>query len=149
MLTKNDLIILLTEMQEQGVEVSNLIRKVITSSDIPLDVLKEINTRRLIDVANFYEGLRQKYNKKKSDLYINIVKEVNDPKEVLTTLASFNLQALLYAKKLDNPQMFIAHSRLDEITQCLHNYYNTYNLIPCIKLIQLIKADLKAFESIK
>lgn len=149
MLTKNDLIILLTEMQEQGVEVSSLIRKVITSSDIPMDVLKTINDSRPMDISRFYEGLRSKYNHKKSDLYINIVKEVTDPNEVLTTLASFNLQALLYAKKLDDPQMFCKQARLAEITKCLYNYYTTYNLMPCVNIIKLIKADMKAFESIR
>ena len=148
MLTKNDLIVLLTEMQERGVEVSSLIRKVVTSRDIPLDVLKAINDYRPIDIANFYEGLRDRYNKKRSDLYINIVKEVEDPNEVLTTLAAFNLQALLYAKKLDDPQMFYSHCRLSEGTKCLYNYYSTYNLMPCINLLRLIKADLKAFEQI-
>lgn len=149
MLTKNDLIILLTNLQDKGEDVTKYLEEVITSPTIPMDALKFVNDRRQLEVANFYETLRKKYNNKKSDLYINIVKEVEDPNEVLTTLASFNLQALLFSKKIDNSTMFYKHARLDELTKCLYSYYNNYDLIPCIKLLKLIKADLKAFESIK
>ena len=44
--------------------------------------------------------------------------------------------------------MFYSHCRLSEVTKCLYNYYSTYNLMPCINLLRLIKADLKAFEQI-
>ena len=68
---------------------------------------------------------------------------------MLTTLAALNLQILLFAKKLENNEMFLKHSRAEEITRVLNNYYKTYDLRPCNKLLHLIKADLKAFESIR
>ena len=93
--------------------------------------------------------LRKNYNHKRSNLYINLVKEtLNSPTEVLITLSSLNLQILLFAKKLSDDKMFLKHSRAEEITQVLNNYYKTYDLIPCLKLLKLIKADLVAFEQI-
>jgi len=150
MVTKNDLILLLTEMEEAGVDVDKYLLKATISNNINLEVLKFINDNRQLDVAAFYELIRKNYNSKKSPLYKNIVREeLAEPEDVLTTLAALNLQILLFAKKLDNNEMFLKHSRAEEITRVLNSYYKTYDLIPCFKLLKLIKADLKAFESIK
>lgn len=149
MIKKNDLIILLTEMQEKGIDVKDALLKTIRSTDIPLDVLKYINDNRQLDVAVFYNGLRKSYNEKRSPLYHNIVKEDIEPNEALTTLASLHLQLLLFSKKLDDPTMFFNHIRAEEITRVLNNYYKTYDISSCIKLLKLIKADLKCFETIR
>ena len=131
----------------EGKNVDNEINKLLKSESIPFDVLKFIHDNRQFNVAAFYELLRKNYNRKKSNLYINIVKEeLDNPIEVLTTLAALNLQILLFAKKLPDNKMFLKHSRAEEITQVLNNYYKTYDLIPCLKLLKLIKADLIAFE---
>ncbi len=149
MVTKNDLLLLLTELQESGIEVNGYLSKVLTSPSVSLDVVKFINDQRQFDVASFYELLRKNYNSKKSPLYKNIVREdLTDPQEVLTTLAALNLQILLFAKKLDDDKMFLKHSRAEEITRVLNNYYKTYDLIPCLKLLKLVKADLVAFETV-
>jgi hypothetical protein len=42
--------------------------------------------------------------------------------------------------------MFLRQARYEEITRCLHHYSTTYDLIPAIKLLRLVKMDLKAFE---
>lgn len=151
MLKISDLILLLTELEERGVNgASHQIRQVIGKSEISLDTLKFINDNRILDVANFYEQIRKSYNAKKSSLYINLVREdLKSPTDALTTLASLNLQILLFAKHLESPQMFLSHSRAEEITRVLNNYYRTYDLKPVIALRTLIKADLKSFESIK
>lgn len=150
MLRKNDLILLLTQIQAGGEDVSSLIREVASSPDMPVSVIKFINDRRPLDVTGFYEQLRKSYNNKRSSLYINLVREdVKDPNEVLITLSSLNLQILLYAKHLDSPQMFLSHSRAEEITRVLNNYYKTYDLRPALALRDLIRSDLKAFESLK
>lgn len=94
-LKKSDLLLLLTEMQDQGIEVTSQIRRLVNSTSIPIDVLKFINERRLLEITRFYEHMRKNYNAKKSDLYINIVKEVRDPQEVLTTLSALLTQILL------------------------------------------------------
>lgn len=150
MLTKNDLILLLTELEDQGADVSKQMNTLMLSRTIPSDVLKFINDKRQFDVANFYEMLRKNYNHKKSSLYINLVKEVfTEPSEVLITLSALNLQIMLYARKLEDSKLFLKHSRGEEISQVLNNYYKTYDLIPCLKALKVIKADLKSFESIK
>lgn len=149
MITKNDILLLLTELQESGADVKLYFTKAITAPNVSLEVLKFINDQRQLDVAAFYELLRKNYNSKKSPLYKNIVKEDMDkPDEVLTTLAALNLQILLFAKKLDDDKMFLKHSRAEEITRVLNNYYKTYDLLPCLKLVKLIKADLVAFETV-
>lgn len=152
MLKKNDLILLLTQLQESGVDVSSQLKQVIMSSDVSklIEVIKFVNDNRQLDVTGFYEQLRKSYNSKRSSLYINLVREEpKDPTEVLITLSSLNLQILLYAKHLDNPQLFLAHSRAEEITRVLNNYYKTYDLKPVLLLRDLIRSDLKVFESIK
>ena len=152
MLKKNDLILLLTKLQEDGVDVSSQLKQVVVTSDVAslIDVIKFINDNRQLDVTGFYEQLRKSYNNKRSSLYINLVKEeLKDPNEVLVVLSSLNLQILLYAKHLESPEMFLAHSRAEEITRVLNNYYRTYDLKPALLLRELIRSDLKVFESIK
>ena len=149
MLQKNDLVLLLTEMQENGAEITDQLKKVVTSATIPMDVLKFINDSRQLDVASFYERIRKNYNDKRSNLYKNIVKEIDDPQEVITTLSAFALQVILYSKHVENEQLFFKHSRVEEVTRVLNNYYKNYDITSAMKLLRLIKVDLKAFESIK
>lgn len=150
MLTKSDLILILSDMQNKGIDIKNNLMKAVRGDTISLDVLKFIEENRQLDISAFYTLLRKNYNSKKSPLYKNLVREeMNEPEDVLTTLAALNLQILLYAKKLDDNKLFLKHSRAEEITFVLNNYYKNYDLIPCLKLLRLIKADLKAFESLK
>ena len=148
MLQKSDLILLLTELQESGLEVTNELKKVVVSSEIPLDVIKFVNDNRQLDVSKFYERIRKNYNSKRSDLYKNIVKEIDEPSEVLTTLSAFALQVALFSKHADDIQMFFKHSRVEEVTKVLNSYYSTYDISAAIKLLRLIKCDLVAFETL-
>lgn len=150
MITRRDCLLLLSEMSEKGIDVSDMLNHALRTNDIDLGVVKYINDNRQLDVNSFYEKLRKSYNDKKSILYKNIVTcdEVDCTDTVLTTLASLNLQILLYMSKLEDTSMFLRHTRFEEITQSLLNYSETYDLVPCIKVLQIIKADLKAFEYI-
>ena len=149
MIKKPDILLLLTELQDNGEDVSHYINKLYKTKDIPLDIIKFLNDHRELDVVSFYEKLRYNYNHKKSDLYINIVKEIDDVEEVLTTLAAYNLQVLLFAKKVNNKESFYKATRVEEVTRVLNNYYKTYDIGMCQKLLYLIKADIKLFEEIK
>lgn len=149
MITRNDCLLLLNDLEEKGIDVSKQIEKTIKTNSIDIDVLKFINEHRQLDVLAFYEKLRKSYNDKKSKLYINIVKEITDPYEVLVTLSSLNLQILLFSKHLDDKESFLQHSRFDEINKCLLLYSKNYDITNCIKLLKLVKADLKSLESIK
>lgn len=147
---KNDLILLLTDLGEkQNIDVSKQIRQILKSNTIDLDVLKFINDNRQLDLAAFYENLRKNYNHKKSVLYINIVKEISEPNDVLVTLSAMLTQILLFSRKASDRSLFLKHARAEEISKVLTNYFITWDLKPCIKLLQLIKADLKCLESIK
>ena len=149
MIKKTDLVMLLTDLQDRGENVSKELTSLYKTTSIPLDIIKFVNNKRPLDVAQFYEKLRYNYNHKRSDLYINIVKEVDDIKEVLTTLSAYNLQVLLYARKLDDPEMFYRNSRVEEVTRVLNNYYKTYDISACNTVLSLIKADIKLFEEVK
>lgn len=147
MITRDDCILLLTDIQNQtGEPMDAYIRKLFKSPDVDVETLKFINNKRQLELTKFYEKLRKSYNNKKSSLYINIVKETENPTDVLTTLASLNLQILLFAKNVDDKSMFFNHARSQEITLVLNNYFKTYDILPCLKLLKLIKADLKVCE---
>lgn len=148
MISKNDLIILLTDLQKSGVDVNGYIKTTALSKDIPLSVIKFINNNRALPVANFYEFLRKKNNDKKSDLYKNIVKEVDDPNKALSTLAAFALQIVLFSNKLEDKDkiMFYKHVRAEEVTRVMNNYYKTLDLTEVLKILRLIKIDLKTLE---
>ena len=151
MITKTDCILLLADMKNKGIDTTSALNEVVSSNSISLSVLKFINDNRGLELSAFYENLRKNYNNKKSKLYINIVKEIDTPAEVLTTLSALLTQILLYSKGLENKerQMFLRHSRCSEITQVLHLYFKNYDLENCMKLLLLFKADIKALESIK
>ena len=57
MIVKSDLILLLTEMENEGLDVKNDMNKVLASPSIPLDVLKRVNDHYPLDVLNFYEKI--------------------------------------------------------------------------------------------
>ena len=147
MISKNDCLILLAELNNKGLDTKEITKQVLIQG-ITQEVLKFINDNRLLELRQFYERLRKNYNKKHSQLYGNIVKEIEDPNEILTTLSSLLTQILLYAKTVDNKHMFLRHARANEITKVLQLYFNSYDLTNCIKLLRLIKCDLKALENI-
>ena len=148
MINRRDCILLLTELSESGINVDSMLQKAMKTSGVDIDVLRFINQNRQLDVNAFYEKIRKSYNDKKSTLYKNIVTcdEVEQTTKVVTTLAALNLQILLFSEKVSDVNMFIRHTRFDEINQALLNYGRTYDLVPCIQVLQIVKADLKAFE---
>ena len=100
MITKTDCILLLTEQQENGIDVSDVLNTLIKQSEPSVEVIKFINDNRQLDLSRFYDKIRKSYNNKKSNLYINIVKEIEDPNEVIITLSAMLTQILLFSKLL-------------------------------------------------
>lgn len=147
-LKKTDLLLLLTELQDSGTDVNNQINLLMKSPTVPLEVIKFINDNREMEITRFYEHIRKSYNDKKSKLYINIVKEIDDPQEVLTTLSSLLNQILLWNKRVENKQLFLDNSRAKEITLVLNNYFRNYDITQALTLIRLIKSDIKCLESV-
>ena len=149
MITRADCILLLTDLEERGIKDDDIMRDVLKSPEPSLQVIKYINDNRQLDLAKFYEKIRKSYNNKKSNLYINIVKGIENPSIVLTTLSSMLTQILLYSKDVENREMFLRHARALDISKILSNYFQTFDLTNCLKLIRIIKADIKALESIR
>ena len=84
MITKNDCLSILVELEDRGVaDINKYIRQLMSSKEIPLAVLKFIATNRGIEVANFYEILRNSYNDKRSKLYYNILNGAVNVNEIL------------------------------------------------------------------
>jgi len=146
MITKNDCLLLLSELKGQGVNTDEQFAKLLKQSEPTIETIAFINENRQLDLTAFYKKLKKSYNKKNSKLYINIVKDIDDPVDVLTTLSALETQVLLFAKGLENKQMFLRHARAEEISLVLHNYFKTYDITNCIKLLRLIKSDIKALE---
>ena len=148
-ITKNDCLLLLTKMQDEGIEVKPQIHKLIKSPSLSLEVLKFINDHRQLDITNFYEYIRNNYNKKKSNLYINIMKEIEEPDKAITTLSALLTQIILASKHVEDKKTFLKNARANEITQVLNNYFNTYDIKNALNLLHLFKCDIKALESLK
>ena len=150
MITRRDCLLLLAELSARGIDTTEMTNLTMKSTDVNIDVIMFINKHRQFDANAFYEKIRKSYNHKKSNLYKNIVicDEVDCSETVLTTLAALNLQILLFKDSTTDVRMFLNHTRFEEITQALLNYSKTFDLVPCIKVLQIIKADLKAFEYI-
>lgn len=150
MITRRDCLLLLSELSARGVDTTEMTKLAVKSTDVNIDVIKFINTNRQFEANAFYEKVRKSYNHKKSNLYKNIVTcdETDCSDSVLTTLAALNLQILLFMKTVSDTRMFLNHTRFEEINQALLNYSKTFDLVPCIKVLQIVKADLKAFEYI-
>lgn len=146
-ITKKDCLVLLTQLKNRGVDVGDMPKKAALSQDVSLEVIDFINKNRPFEVSNFYEKLRKSYNNKKSQLYKQIVKsDEGEPKDIIITLSSLGLQIMLFAKQFEDPQMFLQQARYQELTSCLYKYSTTYDLLPAINLLRLVKMDLKAFE---
>lgn len=145
MITKNDVILLLTDLQEKGIDISSHLSNTLKNG-VSISTVQFINANRQLDLFKFYEKIRKSYNQKHSNLYINIVKEIEDINKVLITLSALETQILIFSKNVEDREMFLRHSRALEISKVLSNYFTTYDSKPCIKLIQLIKADLKCLQ---
>lgn len=147
MITKNDIILLLTDLEKIGVEINKSLYVDVSKNGVTPEIVNFINSNRQLDLHKFYEKIRKSYNEKHSTLYINIVKEIDDVNKVLTTLSALQTQLLLfYMREAEDKEMFLRHSRASEISKVLLNYYMTYDLKPCIKLLRLIKADIKCLQ---
>ena len=147
MITKNDIIILLTDLQEKGLDVSAHLNNTLKNG-VSISTIQFINSNRQLDLYKFYEKIRKSYNQKHSNLYINIVKEIDDINKVLITLSALETQILIFSKNAEDREMFLRHSRALEISKVLSNYFINYDSKPCIKLIQLIKADLRCLQEV-
>lgn len=113
----------------------------------PTGVISTLKENGNLEIFTFYNRLRKNYNEKHSKVYINIMKEVEDPKKVLTTLSALVTQILLFSEKSKYKNIFIRHSKLNEILKALEQYSESQTLIPCVEIIKELKQDIKQIEA--
>ena len=150
MLQVNDLVLILTDMETSGDSGAHeQLLRTLSNPTISTSVLKYINDRRPLDVTQFYERIRKNYNDKRSNLYKNIVKDIEDPIEAISTLSAFALNLFLYSKHVEesNKNLFFKHVRAEEVTRVLNKFYKEHDVTSAIKMLRLLKADLLAFET--
>jgi len=58
MITKSDAILLLTNIQESGIDCTEALTKAVLEPSVSLDTLKFINDNRELDLTKFYEKIR-------------------------------------------------------------------------------------------
>ena len=73
MITRTDCILLLSDLEERGIDTTAILKETLKTAEPTLTTIKFINDNRELALAQFYEKIRKSYNKKKSNLYINIV----------------------------------------------------------------------------
>ena len=151
MITKTDCMSILLRLEKSGLNVNEYITKLVLSNNIPEDVLKFIANNNGLEVASFYEVLRQNHNKKKTPLYLNIIKEVEaeNPEQILLTLSSLLTQIALHAKKIDNPDRFYKEVRAEEITKAMQQYFSTQDITDCLLVLKAIRTDLLTTEYLR
>ena len=148
MITKNECISMLMNLEKAGIKVDDQIRKVLTSKTIPLETLQFINTNQGLEAVKFYEMIRRNHNQKKSKLYTNILSGSRSEEDLVTTLSCLLTQILLYGKKLESKDQFFREVRAEELTRVLNNYFKTGLYEECLNLIKVIKSDLLVLEYI-
>ena len=52
-----------------------------------------------------------------------------------------------YSKEVSNLNQFYRFSRLEDVYKCLYHYSKTFDLVPCLQLLKLIKIDIKTLET--
>lgn len=148
MITKNDCILLLSDLEDIGIpDVEKYLLLQVNNDAIQKEVIDFINKNRPLDISLFYENLRKNYNQKKSKLYKEIVQvDEKEPKDIIITLSSLLTQIYIYSKKVEEKDMFLRHARVKEILKCLAHYTDTGDYLLCIDFLILLRADLKALE---
>ena len=152
MLSRQECYKLLMELKQKGVEnTDKYFLQLTRSTDVPLEVIKYINTHRELDETKFYEELRKENNKRKSKLYINIMKEIDEPDELLITLSSLITKIFIFSKQLNALEKinFYKNVKLEQLESAIMLYSRTGDVTGCINLLSRIKNDSKILESSK
>lgn len=148
MITKNDCLSILVNLEKKGVNINTPMKQLITSKEIPEEVLKFIVKNNGLAVTDFYEMLRTKHNKNKSPIYTNIFKENKDKNEVIITLSSILQQITLFNANLEEAEKskFLREVRAEEIIRALDEYFKTDSIEIGLNLLNAIKRDLMVLE---
>ena len=147
MITKSDIVALLMESLNERADLKEKIHEVMKKPSVDMETLEFVSSIRPLDVMEFYEHIRKSYNKGRSSLYINIMKQ--QPEKLISTLSALLNQIVIYSAKVSDPEMFLRHSRAKEISDALSKYFTDFDLEACIQLLFLVKCDIKLLETLK
>lgn len=149
MITKNDCMSVLVGLEKENFNIDPYLKMLITSRDIPVEVLKVIEEQRGLEIIAFYEMLRKSYNNKKSPLYKNIITgNFEDENFAITTLACLLVQIILYNNKLADNGLFLKAARAEEISRVLNTFFISGDSELILKLLYAIRSDLIVLEHI-
>ena len=65
---------------------------------------------------------------------------------MLTTLSAMLTQILIFSKDVDDKPMFLRHARADEISAVLRNYFSSYDITNCIKLLRIREGGYPSYK---
>ena len=54
MITKNDCLLLLSDLKSKGIEVNSQMKLLLKSAEVPIDVIRFINQKRELALSEFY-----------------------------------------------------------------------------------------------
>lgn len=146
MITRNDLIVLLGVLEKTYPEAKKFSERCLKNNSVDMEALRFINQVRPMDITLFYEKIRKSYNEKHSKLYLNIMKEITETVEVIKTLSALLTQICIFSETIENKLVFLRHARADEIAKVIAEYVKTGDAVSAIRLLKLIKADIKVLE---
>ena len=66
MITKNDCLILLNELNVRGIDTSQQLLDILKQKTPSIEIIKFINDNRQLDLTEFYQKIRKSYNNKKT-----------------------------------------------------------------------------------
>lgn len=150
MITKEDCLSILVRLSDEGINTDKELAITAASKEVPFEILKFIYNKRGTYLSDFCGMLRRKHNQGKSPLYINIMKEITDKKDVITTVTALLMQITLFGTKLtdDQRETFYKEARVNLILSVLADYYNYDNYDKCIALLKVFKADMLVAEAV-
>lgn len=150
MITKEDCLSILVRLSDEGINTDKELAITAASKEVPFEILKFIYNKQGTYLSDFCGMLRRKHNQGKSSLYINIMKEITDKKDVITTVTALLMQITLFGTKLtdDQRETFYKEARVNLILSVLADYYNYDNYDKCIALLKVFKADMLVAEAV-
>lgn len=141
MITKNDCFEIIIKSN-----IENKKQLILELSPLPLiEVIRKVNELRLLDVTNFYKKLRKSYNQKRSKLYKDLVREIDDPNKAAIILTIYLQNAMLYKSEVNGEELFRKSARVPEVLQVLINFFN-YDIIKTVDMLKTIRNDIKCLE---
>ena len=126
MMTKEKVLIELTEIKKKGINISEEMRRVLVNDEIKYETIIFINKYRPIDELFTYNKIYEK--RKNNPLFKNLVNENLPVEEKAIALSSFQTQALIRIKELKKQgkdaeaKIYGETMQIDDVSNALSEY---------------------------